>query len=84
MSIQALQLRIAERPAERASGYSFPAAPASAGSAAAGAESNRSPDLVEVSSQGRRMADALSQAQVELQLSPARLRELMAAKLDSK
>jgi hypothetical protein len=79
MSIQALQLALSDRgfPA----GHSAPAGAVSGASPAAVAatQASRSQDQVEVSDQARQLAATVTSAEVELQLSPARLREMMAA-----
>jgi hypothetical protein len=76
MSIQALQMRVAERPSQ------VGGPTASAGAAAAGsrvAASQVVQDQVQVSDQARKLSAALATAEVELQLSPAKLREMLDA-----
>jgi hypothetical protein len=78
MSIQAIQMRAAQ-PAESgsrsgASAVAFNGAAAASNGASA---SRRSQDQVEVSDQARELAARMGQPEVELQLSPARLREMV-------
>ncbi len=76
MSIQALQMRVAERPSQVAGPTAL------AGAAAAGngsAASIAAQDQVQVSDQARKLSAALATAEVELQLSPAKLREMLDA-----
>jgi hypothetical protein len=74
MSIQALQMRVADRPSQQAGPV-----PATGTGAIAGAAGSSSipQDQVQLSDQARKLSAALATAEVELQLSPARLREIM-------
>ncbi len=75
MSIQAMHLQGAERTAQTLRQTQS----ATAGSGAVTAE-HRTQDQVEISDQSRKLAASLSEPTVELQLSPARLREMLTAK----
>lgn len=78
MSIQAIQMQSAQR--AEASVRSGPAAVAVSGAAAAttgAADARRSQDQVEVSDQARELAARAAEAEIELQLSPAKLREML-------
>lgn len=78
MSIQALQMRLAERTTQMVrptqSAVAVSGAVTAAGAATA---TSRFQDQVQVSDQARKLAAALGESEVELQLSPAKLRELV-------
>ena len=80
MSIQAIQLRGAERTAQTVRQTQSAVAVSGAASANATATAERrNQDQVEVSDQARKLAAALGEPTVELQLSPAKLREMLVA-----
>jgi hypothetical protein len=78
MSIQALQMRVAERTSQMArptqSAVAISGAVTAAGAATA---TSRFQDQVQLSDQARKLSASLGQAEVELQLSPEKLREMM-------
>lgn len=78
MSIQALQMRVAERTSQMVrptqSAVAVSGAVTASGAATA---TSRFQDQVQVSDQARKLAASLGEAEVELKLSPAKLREMM-------
>lgn len=78
MSIEAIQMRVAQ-PTDSSARPNVSASAVSGAAAASGAstENRRFQDQVEVSDQARQLAADLGQPEVELQLSPAKLREMM-------
>lgn len=80
MSIQAIQLRGAERTAQTVRQTQSAQAVSGAASANSTASTERrNQDQVEVSDQARKLAASLGEPTVELQLSPAKLRQMLEA-----
>lgn len=78
MSIQAIQMRAAERTTQMVRPTQSAVAVSGAVTASgASTATSRFQDQVQVSDQARKLAAALGEAEVELKLSPAKLREMM-------
>lgn len=78
MSIQALQMRLAERTSQMVRPTQSAVAVSGAVTASgASTATSRFQDQVQVSDQARKLSAALAEAEVELQLSPAKLREMV-------
>lgn len=84
MSIQAIQMRVAERTSQMVRPTQSAIAVSGAVTASgASTATSRFQDQVQVSDQARKLAAALGEAEVELKLSPAKLREMVVAPADA-
>lgn len=78
MSIQAIQMRVAERTSQMVRPTQSAVAVSGAVQASgASTATSRFQDQVQVSDQARKLSAALGEGEVELKLSPAKLREMM-------